>query len=73
MEKYRMIYAFEAITKVVSGKTVYMLDKKHRNVQCVNDMTLDALAEVLRIEDSGWAEDRFAFWYAEECEENGEL
>ena len=73
MEKYRKIYAFEAITKVVSGKTVYLLDKKHRNVQCVNDMTLDALAEVLRNEDSGCAEDRYAFWYVEGGEEDAEL
>lgn len=73
MEKYRTIYAFEAITKVVSGKTVYLLDKKHRNVQCVNDMTLEALADVLRNEDSGNAEDRFVFWYTEGGEGDAEL
>lgn len=70
MEKYVEIYAFEAIGKVVEGYTVYMLDKKHRSVFCVNDMTMNDIAEVLR---ENKRDGRFEFWIVEEGEADAEL
>ena len=70
MEKYIGIYEFQAITKVMEGKSVYMLDKKHHNVFCVNFMTLNDIAEVLKEENKNG---RFEFWIVEDVEENGEL
>ena len=61
MKKYRTIYAFEAITKVVGGETVYMLDKEDRDVYCVNELRVKHLADVLRADD----DDRFMFWIEE--------
>lgn len=66
MKKYRTIYAFEAITKVVGGENVYMLDKENREVIHVNQMLVRHLADVLREDD----DDRFMFWI-EESEGDG--
>ena len=68
MKKYRTIYAFEAITKVVGGENVYMLDKENREVFHVNQMLVRHLAEVLREDD----DDRFMFWIEEDIP-NAEL
>ena len=68
MKKYRTIYAFEAITKVVGGENVYMLDKENREVFHVNQMLVRHLAEVLRADD----DDRFMFWIEEDIP-NAEL
>ena len=66
MKKYRTIYAFEAITKVVGGENVYVLDKEIQEVFHVNQMLVRHLADVLRADD----DDRFMFWI-EESEGDG--
>ena len=70
MEKYTGIYEFQVIAKVIDGKSVYMLDRKRRNIECVNGMTLNNIAEVLKEENKNG---RFEFWIVEDVEENGEL
>lgn len=70
MEKYVKIFTFDAMEKISEGKTVYVVDRKRREVFCVNEMTMGDFAEMVNAKgDSG----RLDFWYENEEETNGAI
>lgn len=66
MKKFKVIYPWEALDEIKEGKTVFMLDRETQTVECVNDMTVDTLAQVLMI---GNEKNRFDFWMEEKEDE----
>ena len=67
--EYKTIYPFCVIDKIKGGKSVWMLDRKARAVDCVNEMTVADVVEILEKETE---RERFEFWY-EEVAEDAEL
>lgn len=63
MTKYVTILPYEVMDMVMKGREIFMLDKKAKEVQRVNDMPVYGLAVVLLTEDSRL---RYDFWYEEE-------
>lgn len=68
MEKYVLLLSYEVMDMVKAGKTVYVLDRKHNEVYCVNSLTVSEFAEILVAEDALM---RYEFWYAEKDDLNG--
>ena len=69
MKTYETIYSFEVLETIQEGKLVYLLDRYEQIVMCVNDITVDKLAEVLK--NSKTEKKRYEFWI-EEVEETEE-
>ena len=67
--KYVTLYPFYVMDKIKEGKSVWMLDRKALAVDCVNEMTVADVVEVLEKETE---HGRFEFWY-EEVAEDAEL
>ena len=72
MKTYETIYSFEVLEEIQNGKLVYLLDKFERVVLCVNDITVDKLAEILARGKTD--KKRYEFWIeaVEETEETEE-
>ena len=65
--KHVDIYYWEAFDRVKAGKEVYVVDKQEHTVYCVNALSVNTFAELIRLSES----DRF-YWWCEE-EDNGEI
>lgn len=70
MKTYEIIYPFELLDLIQEGKLVYLLDRYEQVVLCVNDITVDKLAEVLK--NGKTDKKRYEFWI-EEVEETEEI
>lgn len=55
---YEMVYDFEVFTKIREGKRVYALDRKEKNVLCVNDIHVETAIQYLNNKENN----RFEFW-----------
>lgn len=58
--KYKAVYHFMVIDKIMEGKTVYCLDKKAREVHTVNELTMNDMVAILNAENT--EPDRFEYW-----------
>lgn len=63
--KYKKIYSFQVVDKIMEGEKVYMLDKQSVTALCVNDLSVGCLAVTLTDEDTAG---RYEFWIVEEAE-----
>lgn len=68
MEKYKIIYPFEAIEYIKHGKEVSVLDRENCCVYSVNDLCVNEFADIIKEKDTAG---RYEFWIVEEEEENG--
>jgi hypothetical protein len=65
---YESIFSFRIYDAVMDGKSVYILDRKHRNVIEAGDMPLGVFADwIKRVEKEPT---RFDFWVEKEEKEN---
>lgn len=68
MEKYKIIYPFEAIEYIKRGKEVFCLDREECQVLSVNDLCVNEFADIIKEKDTAG---RYEFWIVEEEEKNG--
>ena len=66
MEKYKIIFPFEALEYIKRGKEVSVLDRENCCVYSVNDLCVSEFADIIKEKDT---EGRYEFWIAEEEEE----
>lgn len=57
---YKTIYHFLVLDEIKKGETVYCLDRKAREVYCVNELTVNDTVAMLNAE--GIKPDRFEYW-----------
>jgi sortase (surface protein transpeptidase) len=60
MMRYNNIYSWRVIDEVKRGESVYVLDKKEKEVYAVNDITLGFALRI--IEEAEKDMSRFDFW-----------
>ena len=68
--KFEHIYPFQAFSAVGEGETVYVLDKKTKQVAYVANLEVGELVEVLKKAEE--EKTRFEFWKDTEEKENAE-
>lgn len=66
MKIYKDIYGFQTMDEIRKGKDVYVIDKKDREVYCMNTMRV---ADFINIVNSDNDNDRFSFYIIEETNE----
>lgn len=58
MNRYNDVYSWEVFDKIEQGKSVYVVDRKEREVYFVNGMPVDKAMEITKCKE----EDRYSFW-----------
>ena len=66
--KYEIIYSFEVIGAIEKGQTVFVLDRKYKEVANVSSLLVNELIEILNQKEKEHS--RFEFWT--ECPETEE-
>lgn len=64
--KYRSFSAYWVMDEVKNGKVVYVLDKKRKTVEVVNEMAFETATTLLKSASEN--SDRYEFWVEEEEE-----
>lgn len=67
---YKTIYHFLVLDEIKEGKSVYCLDRKAREVHCVNELTVNDTVAMLNADST--EPDRFEYWVEEKNEETEE-
>lgn len=62
--KFRNLYSWHVMPEIEKGNTVYVLDRKAREIYAANDLTVNEAFAVIKMADDG--RDRFDFWIEEE-------
>jgi len=63
---YKTIYHFLVLDEIKDGKTVYCLDRKEKQVYCVNELTVNDTVAMINANDT--EPDRFEYWIEEKEE-----
>ena len=58
--KYTTIYSWNMLEEIKKGATVYALDKKEKEVICINEVLVDYALRLLAEAEKDC--DRFVFW-----------
>lgn len=66
MEKYKIIYPFEALDYIKNCNEVSVLDRETCSVYSVNDLCVSEFADIIKEKDTAG---RYEFWIVEEGEE----
>ena len=63
MEKYKIIYPFEALDYIKNCNEVSVLDRETCSVYSVNDLCVSEFADIIKEKDTAG---RYEFWIVEE-------